>query len=118
MKKIKQIIKHLEIDLYDKLFFSLYFVVASIMLYSNISILTIGGLLLILAAWFVYKGEIFLSVFVYLVADVMWVINAFSIGDKIGASFIIAGMFFGILATFKMQLGKMSKSLKIKIPEV
>ena len=72
----------------------------------------IGGLLLILGAFFVFKGQIFKSVLTYFFADVCWVYLGWIRGDKIGVIFITIGMFLGLLAYFKMNSGTMEKELK------
>lgn len=113
--KMKNFIKELEIDRIDYSFFVLYsFIIIYYIAIGSFTSLTIGGLLLVFGAWLVYKGEIFVSIFLYLTADVMWVINAFHQNDYSGAFFIFLGMLLGILATFKMQLGSMAKNLRIK----
>lgn len=79
------------------------------------SIGIIGGILLILGAYLVYRGEIFYSVFVYFIADICWVGISFLNGDYVGAGFIIIGMLLGLLAFSKMHSGRMHKNLKSKL---
>ena len=73
----------------------------------------IGGFLLVLGAFFTFQGKILRAVGVYFVADLMWVILAFQSGDIMGAIFVIAGMLLGLLAFFKMNTGKMRKTLDL-----
>lgn len=71
----------------------------------------LGGILLIVGAFLVFKGEIFKSVSVYLAADVCWILMAFQNKDYIGAIFIIIGMTLGLLAYLKMNKGQLHKTL-------
>ena len=72
----------------------------------------VGGILLIVASFFVYTGQIFYSVFIYFVADIAWVVIAFQSGNTVGAGLVFIGMSMGILAWLKMNLGHMRKNLK------
>jgi O-antigen/teichoic acid export membrane protein len=78
----------------------------------GMSVLTAGGFLLIAGAWLTYKGKIFWSVIVYFFADICWVIHAVLAQDWQGSFFILAGMLFGLLATWKMYYGEMDKELR------
>ena len=73
----------------------------------------IGGLLLILGSFSVYKGKIFWSVGLFFLADCMWVIISFQAGDITGSIVVIIGMLFGLGAFLKMQTGKMRKDLNL-----
>jgi len=112
--KIKSFIKGLDLTKFDKVFFIGYSTLWIYYLFSGMSYLTAGGILLILGAWLVFKGEIFVATLNYIAADIMWVLNAVNLGDNEGTFFIIIGMLLGIAATYKMQIGSLSKSLKIK----
>lgn len=72
----------------------------------------IGGILLILGSFFVYKGDIFKSVFVFFCADLCWCFLAFSTGDMLGFTLTLIGMILGLLAFLKMHLGEFSKTIK------
>jgi hypothetical protein len=72
----------------------------------------IGGLILILGAYFTYKGDIFKSVMTYLVADMIWVSMAFSVGNIVGACLILFGAGLGVLAFMKMQKGEYRKTIR------
>ena len=71
----------------------------------------IGGILLNIGAYLTYKGKIYESVFVFLLADICWVAMAYIRSDYLGAFFITVGVIFGLLAFYKMQTGKMRKNL-------
>jgi hypothetical protein len=79
---------------------------------------TIGGLLLIIGAVFVYRGEIFYSVFSYFLADICWVILSYQSNDIQGVIFISIGMTLGFLAYLKMNSGIMYKTIKKKANNV
>ena len=72
----------------------------------------LGGILLIIGAYFVYRGQIFTSVFIYILADVCWVILAIQREDYLGSIFISVGMLLGLLAYLKMNTGIMEKTLR------
>lgn len=72
----------------------------------------VGGILMNVGAYLTLKGEIFKSVMLYLVADVMWIMLAIESKDPVGAVFIFVGMLFGTAAFYKMGSGKMKKDLK------
>jgi len=71
----------------------------------------VGGILLNIGAYLTYKGKIFYSVIVYLVADICWVMMAYEREDVFGVISIIIGVTFGFLTFLKMKNGKFSKDL-------
>jgi len=71
----------------------------------------IGGILLIIGAYFTYKGNIYKSMLVYLLADVIWVLLSFLHQDYLGAVLIIIGASLGVLAFIKMHNGTFRKTL-------
>ena len=73
-----------------------------------------GGLLLILGAFFVFKGDIFKSVGIYFVADICWVVLAYQHNDYLGMIFISIGMLLGVGAFIKMNTGVFNKTLHRK----
>ena len=75
------------------------------------SLAVLGGILLNIGAFLMFKGWAFRAIVVYLFADICWVIMAVQRDDYIGAAFIGSGMLFGLLAFMKMRSGKMHKSL-------
>lgn len=73
---------------------------------------TIGGVLLIIASWYTYKGNIFLSIILYFLADVCWLTIALSTGDYFGAALVAIGMILGVGVFMKMNAGVFVKNLK------
>ena len=76
-----------------------------------ISFAVVGGLFLNLGAFLTFRGKIYESVAVYLVADICWIIMAWERGDMWGVASIIVGVSFGLLAFIKMKTGKMNKTI-------
>jgi hypothetical protein len=76
-----------------------------------ISFAVIGGLLLNVGAYLTFKGKIYQSVMVYLLADLCWIIMAYERDDIWGVISIIVGVSFGVLAFYKMHTGAMNKNL-------
>lgn len=76
-----------------------------------VSFAVIGGLLLNIGAFLTYRGKIYESVIIFLLADLCWVIMAYERDDYLGVFFILVGVTFGLLAFNKMQKGQMRKSL-------
>jgi len=72
----------------------------------------IGGILLILGAYQVFKGDVFRSVMFYTIADFIWVTLAILAGDYIGATMIAIGGVLGFLAFLKMHKGEFNKTLR------
>jgi hypothetical protein len=72
----------------------------------------IGGILLVLGAFFTYKGNMYIAVGVYFLADIAWVVLNIQSGDIFGSICTGLGMFLGLLAFLKMHYGKMYKSIK------
>ena len=77
-----------------------------------ISFAVIGGLLLNVGAYLTFKGRIYESVIVYIFADLCWIAMAWQRDDYWGILSIVVGVSFGLLAFFKMKMGKMNKSLQ------
>lgn len=75
------------------------------------SLAILGGILLNIGAFLMFKGWAFRAIIVYLFADICWVVMALQREDYIGAIFIASGMLLGLLAFLKMRSGKMQKSL-------
>ena len=73
---------------------------------------TFGGLFLILGSYQVFKGNIYASVFMFFIADLMWLFLAFSTGDIFGTIVVGIGMLFGLLAFLKMHHGFFNKSIR------
>lgn len=75
------------------------------------SLAILGGVLLNVGAFLMFRGLAFQAIIVYLFADICWVIMAVQKDDYIGAVFIASGMLLGFLAYLKMRSGKMHKNL-------
>lgn len=78
-----------------------------------ISFAVIGGLLLNIGAFLTFKGKIYEAVGVYLFADMCWIVMAYERDDFFGVVSIVIGVIFGLLAFFKMQSGRMNKSINL-----
>ena len=76
------------------------------------SVATIGGILLILGAWFTYKGNLYLSIILYFIADICWFIIALNSGDTLGSIFVLIGMVLGFCVFIKMNKGIFVKNLR------
>ncbi len=76
-----------------------------------LTLATVGGLLLIVGAYFVLQGQIFRSVTTYFIADIIWISMAVESGDTQGALLISLGALLGFAAFLKMNSGKMRKTL-------
>ena len=72
---------------------------------------TIGGILLILGAFALWKGNLRWSVGLYFFADTMWVWLAYKQGDMFGTFAISLGMLFGLLVWLKSHRGEFVKDL-------
>lgn len=72
----------------------------------------VGGVLLIVASFFVYTGQIFYSVFIYFIADIAWVVIAYQNENVTGAILVFIGMTMGLLAWLRMNTGYMRKTLE------
>lgn len=114
MESIKNILtqfKSIELHIWDKVFILSFTIFVVWLFFTGMSILTFGGIVLIYGAFLTYKGQIFLSVGSYLLADFSWVLNAYFNDDLQGVIFISIGIVFGVIATHKMHSGKMKKHL-------
>jgi len=74
---------------------------------------TLAGISLIIGAFLVYRGQIFYAVMVYFVNDMVWTYLTFvERHDILGGIIVVTGALLGVASFFKMQLGKMAKSLR------
>lgn len=110
-KEIFSQLKTMEMNLFDKAFIICFTLFAICYIYTGVSVLTIGGIILIYGAFLTYKGQIFLATASYIMADVCWISNAWNSNDIQGVIFIATGILFGIIATYKMKSGRMKKDL-------
>lgn len=72
---------------------------------------SIGGLMLIMAAFLMYKGKIFYASMFYLMADIFWVTLALQASDLQGAVFITMGFLLNLGVFIKMNKGTFVKDL-------
>lgn len=80
----------------------------------ELSVATIGGILLCLGAMCTVKGNVYAAVATYIFADIAWIWLAYDNADYQGMCFTIFGTLLGIAAFIKMQFGFMQKDLKNK----
>ena len=71
----------------------------------------IGGILLILGAYYMFQGNIFRASIFYLTADLIWIVLSYMSGDVLGTSLIVVGALLGLGAFLKMNFGIMKKTL-------
>jgi len=108
-------IKSIQLNTFDKVAVIVYLMVFfGYLIVGALTILTVGGLILIGGAFFTYKGKILTSVAWFILADFCWVANAITIGDIQGGIFVSVGVLFGMLATYKMHSGHMGNELEHK----
>jgi len=81
------------------------------------SLAVLGGILLNIGAYLMFRGLAFQAIIVYIFADICWIFMALQKDDYYGAVFITVGMTFGFLAYLKMRSGKMHKNLNKKHEE-
>ncbi len=108
---IKNQFSLIQLNTLDKLFLVIFTIVTIGVLSQGLTALSIGGVLLIYSSFLTYKGQIFLSVGTYIMADLCWIYNAWSHNDLAGVAFISIGIVFGIFATYKMSTSVMEKDL-------
>ena len=71
----------------------------------------LGGISIILGNLFVLRGDVYNSIKMFLLADIGWVMLAFSTGDWIGFSIVMGGVVISIFVFMKMHLGIFHKSI-------
>lgn len=71
----------------------------------SLSIVTIGGMYLMLAALWMANGKIFYASIIYVLADLCWAINAWHLEDYFGFTSVIFGLSMGLLVMYKMKEG-------------
>jgi len=72
----------------------------------------IGGVFLVLGAFFLARGNVYASVVTYFIADIMWVLMAVSQRAWLSVGMIAFGMACGIYVWWNMGRGKYKKSIK------
>jgi len=87
-----------------------YFIVSVIIIaclsyLSGISIVTVGGLYLILGAFYMYFGKIGFASIAYVLSDISWAINAYAYQDYFGFAVVLIGVLVGMTVMYKMKQG-------------
>jgi len=72
----------------------------------------IGGVLLVVGAIALYRGNVQLSIIYYFLADFCWLFLSFQVGNIAGSIMIGIGMILGVGVYMKMNRGIFLKSLK------
>ena len=70
-----------------------------------------GGLMLILGNILVFKGQVYRSVQMFLLADIAWLWMAISAGDISGIVMVSIGVIISLAAFWKMYKGKFYKTI-------
>ncbi len=74
----------------------------------------IGGLLLIIGAFALYRGSIQWSIIAYFAADICWLLLSLQTGNVLGSVMIGIGMALGVGVYIKMNRGIFVKNLHVK----
>ena len=82
------------------------------LIFLELSVISFGGLMLILGAKYMNVGNIFNSTICYVIADLCWSVNAFNNNDIFGAIAVNLGIIIGLRVLYKMNKGMFVKSLK------
>ncbi len=80
-------------------------------IFTDISILTLAGILLMFGSYWIYHGNMINSVIIYTLADVGWLTNAIQQDDKFGAISVFVGILTGIAVMYKMGTGIFEKTI-------
>jgi len=72
----------------------------------------LGGIFLVIGAFFLARGNVYLSVGAYFIADVCWVLMAVAQGAWFSALTIAFGMACGLYVWFRMHRGQFRKSIR------
>lgn len=72
----------------------------------------VGGLILVLAAILMYRGNIFQASFCYICADFVWIYLAYLTGEYTGTILVIFGTVLNVGVFIKMHKGIFVKNLK------
>ena len=76
------------------------------------TVATLGGIILVIGAYFVFKGKMFEASIVYFIADICWFTLAIQNNDYLGALLVTIGTLLSMGAFYKMHKGIFHKSLK------
>ncbi len=77
----------------------------------------VGGVLLIIGAFALYRGHAMLSILIYFIADLCWLFLSFSVGNTLGVVLIGIGMLLGMGVFIKMNRGIFVKNLHVENKE-
>ena len=91
---------------------TMIFLSLSMMYIFDLSILSVGGFILIIGSYYIYQGNIYFSVIAYTVADICWIINAIEHKDIFGGVSIFIGILSGLMVMLKMNTNIFNKSIK------
>jgi len=72
----------------------------------------LGGVFLVAGALFLARGNVYLSVTTYFIADICWVLMTISQRAWVSAATIAFGMLCGVYVWFKINRGEFRRSLK------
>jgi uncharacterized membrane protein len=75
---------------------------------------TLGGILLILGSYSLYRGKALISILFYFVADLCWLGMAIHESKIFGAISVTIGILFSLGVFYKMNKGIFYKDLRIK----
>jgi uncharacterized membrane protein len=78
----------------------------------------VGGILLIIGAFFMYRGLAMYSILTYFLADIAWAVMSYQNKDYIGLLFVIIGMLLGFGVFLKMHTGFFVKNLHTKTERI
>jgi len=73
----------------------------------------IGGLFMICASYAMYRGNAYLSIILFSIADICWVVQSIISGNIFGSVVIGVAIIFGVLTFLRMRQGTFNKTLKI-----
>ncbi len=72
----------------------------------------LGGLMLIIGNYYVFKGEVYKSIRMFLIADIAWLWLAIASGNVFGIISVSLGVILSIFAFWKMHTGVFYRDVK------
>ena len=78
----------------------------------GINAAAIGGIMLIIGNIFVFKGEVYNSIRMFLLADFAWLWMAIQAGNLFGIVTLAIGLILSFFAFWKMRQGIFHKEIK------
>ena len=76
---------------------------------------TIGGLLMLLGSFFTLRGQINISIMIYFIADIAWILLSIQANNIFGAFVIFVAMVVGIVVLYKMKKGTFNKTIRKEV---